>query len=57
MGKTIDVELMQVAHLDTITHQKYVEVKDGPQNTKSFININFKRTNKIQNDGTNHKGK
>jgi hypothetical protein len=31
--------------------------KNGPQNKKCNIKINFKRTNRIQDDDFNHKGK
>jgi hypothetical protein len=33
------------------------KVKNGPQNKKCTIKIKFKRTNRIQDDDVNHKGK
>ena len=38
-------------------HQGSLEVKNGPQNKNCTIKIHFIRTNRIQDDDVNHKGK
>jgi hypothetical protein len=39
------------------THYENFEVKNGPQDEKCTIKINFKRTNGIRDDDVNHKSK
>ena len=41
----------------TKVHQGSFEVKNGPQNKNCTIKIKFIRTNNIQDDAVNHKGK